>query len=316
MNLRFDYPWALWIFAVIVPFIVSDVYGILKRRRGMPPALGRRLAGQAVFFALSLVFFVIALSGPQWGKGGGNVARVSGGFRQGLDVVMAFDVSRSMDIRDVPDSGTGAVTRLERGLSVAIETVLALPDARYAAATGRNRALVTVPLTWDTNAALNFLEAVDGGILTGRGTNLESLLDAAAGAFQDSSPAAKIIVLVSDGETLSGSLKAALSKLSRNNIAVAALAVGSDSGSPVPELPDVNSRRDIHAMLTAAEITGGTFIDGNRDDASEVLAGYLRSIAPRAGNSGGAAENIPRWFFFLVAAIISFVLSKFCVMKK
>jgi Ca-activated chloride channel family protein len=300
MRVSFDYLWAFWGFAIIVPFIVYDFF-ILARQR-VPPALGKRLLASAVFFGLFLVFFVITLAGPRWGNG-----QAAGGIRRGVDMVIALDLSGSMDIFDIEDS---TMSRLERGLSLALETVTTLPELRYAAAAGRNRGLLTVPLTWDNDAVLNYLEAVDGSILTGRSTNLESLLDAASGAFQDSSPSRRLILLVSDGESLSGSFRAALDRLNQNNCAVAALALGSDSGGPVSGLENTISRRDVQAMRMAAERTGGIYIDGNKDDAQEILVDYLRSIAPRTEASGGGTEKKPRWFLFLIAAIISYGLSR------
>jgi Ca-activated chloride channel family protein len=307
MSVSFDYPWAWWGFAVVVPFIVYDLLILARQQRGLPPVLKRRLLASTIFFGAFLVFFIVALADPRWGN-----ARSAGGFRRGVDVVIALDLSGSMDIRDIEDS---TMSRLERGVSLALETVSTLPDLRYATATGRNRGLLTVPLTWDSDAVLNFLEAVDGSILTGRGTNLESLLDAACGAFQDSSPSRPLILLVSDGESLSGSFRVALDRLSQNNISVAALALGSDAGGPVPGQENTISRRDPRAMRMAAERTGGIYIDGNRDDALAVLVDYLRSVAPRAQAAGGMEEK-PRWFLFLIAAIISYGLSKLCLVKK
>jgi Ca-activated chloride channel family protein len=307
MTLSFDYPWAWWGFAPVIPFIVYDLLILARQRAGIPPVLGRRLLASTIFFGFFLVFFVIALTGPRWGN-----AQVPAGFRRGVDVVIALDLSGSMDVRDIEDN---TVSRLERGLSLAFETVAALPEPRYATATGRSRGLLTVPLTWDNDAVLNFLEAVDGGMLTGRGTNLESLLDAASGAFQDSSPSRRLILLVSDGESLSGSFKAAMDRLSQNNISVAALALGSDAGAPVPGSENTISRRDAQAMRMAAERTGGIYIDGNRSDAQALLVEYLRSSASRV-QAGGGMEKKPRWFLFLIAAIISYGLSRLILVNR
>ena len=311
MNLYLDYPWILWGLLIIVPFIGFDFFSLFRQRNEMPPVLWKRFLFSTLFFSLFLVFFMTALAGPRWGIGS-----VSSDFRGGLDIVIALDISGSMDICDIQDNDNGEVSRLERGLSLAKKTVAVLPDLRYAAAAGGNRSILAVPLTWDNDTVLNFLEAAGPEIITGRGTNLESLLDTASGAFGDSFPFKRLILLFSDGEALTGSFTAAVDRLNQNNVSVAALALGSDAGRPVPGMQNTISRRDTQAMRITAEKTGGIYIDGNRDDAMAVLVDYLRQIIPQMKTGAGSTEKKPRWFLFLVAAIICFGLSKLGLLKK
>jgi Ca-activated chloride channel family protein len=195
------------------------------------------------------------------------------------------------------------------------ETVTAVPEARFAAAIGRGRGLAALPLTWDNDAVLSFLEALDGSALTGGGTNLESLVDAAAEAFQSAFPSRRVILLVSDGEALSGSLRAALDRLSREDILVTALALGSDEGRQVPWQEGAVSRRDSAAMRMAAERTGGIFVDGNRKDAAAVLTAYVRSLSPEYETRGNRRERKARWFLFVTAALLAWGASKLSLLQ-
>jgi Ca-activated chloride channel family protein len=217
-----------------------------------------------------------------------------------------------MEIRDAADGSGGELKRLERGLAIVRDALAVVPPERCAAVVSRSRGMLAVPLTWD-DTVINFLEALDGSSLTGRGTNLESLVDAAAGAFANTSSARKTIILVSDGEALSGNLKTALDRCIREGIMVCAVAAGSDEGRPVPGL-DTVSRRDASAMRTAAEKTEGIYIDGNSKDAAAILAGFLRS---KSGDTGGRTkrEQKQRWLLFAVLAIISFGASKLCLLQ-
>jgi Ca-activated chloride channel family protein len=333
MNQAFDYPVFLWGFAALLPFVFFNLLGTRKAGGRMPSALMRRLFISTIFFDSFLAFLIIALAGPRWGS-----QSVSDGSRRGLDVVIALDVSRSMNIRDAtlvtatqgaagfetagrPEAlgysgGEMGASRLERGLSLSLETVAALPEMRYAVAVGRGRGLLAVPLTWDKDAVLNFLEAAGSETIGGAGTNLESLLDAAVQAFVESFPSRRLILLVSDGEALSGSLKAALARLNQKGISVSALALGSAEGRPVPGLEGVISRRESGVMRMIAESTGGIYIDGNRDDAFAALAGHLRSLVPETQMGEGRVEKKQRWFLFLAAAIICYAASRFCFLKK
>jgi Ca-activated chloride channel family protein len=273
--------------------------------------LGKKMKMSTAFFFLFTVFAAAAVLNPRWG----TQLTVSE-YRRGLDAVFAIDVSRSMDIRDAQTDGSQS--RLERGALIAGDTVKAVSGARFAAAIGRSRGYLTVPLTWDNEVPLSFLQTLDAASMTGRSTNLEALVEAAADAFQESSPAKKVIVLVSDGESLGGILGNALNRCVKEEIIVNTIALGSDTGRPVPqqnpnsaEAQAVISRRDTAVMRMAAEKTGGIYIDGSREDAAFVLANHLLSISQQTG-AGRSHPEPKQWrTLFIILAIIAYGFSKF-----
>jgi Ca-activated chloride channel family protein len=313
-SFGFDYPWVLGAFAVFIPLVLFDIFSRLKKReRKLPRYLRLKLLASAVFFRLFLACFIIALAGPRWGT-----EQAAGEYRRGLDAVIAVDVSRSMEIRDAPPFAGiagGEISRLERGLAIVCEAAAAVPGVRFAAAVSRSRGLVTVPLTWDNETVLSFLETLDGSSLTGRGTNLESLVESAAGAFQSSFPSRRLILLVSDGEALTGTLRTALDRCVRDDIMVSALAVGSEEGRPVPDTEDTISRRDSAAMRMAAERTGGIYVDAGREDAARTLAVHLRSLAPETETRGSRREQKQHWPVFILAATAAYALSKLSLLR-
>jgi Ca-activated chloride channel family protein len=181
---------------------------------------------------------------------------------------------------------------------------------------------LAVPLTGDTETILGFLESLSGSSLTGRGTNLEALVDAAASAFAAPFPSRRLIVLVSDGEALSGSLKKALERVRGEGILITALGVGSDAGAPVSgggenagAAGEILSRRQADVLRYAAERTGGIYIDGNSGGAAALLAEHFRSLAPESGIRSGRREPKPRWELFVIAALLAFGASKLCMIK-
>ncbi|MCL2759747.1 MAG: VWA domain-containing protein, partial [Treponema sp.] len=277
-------------------------------------ALKRKLLVSNIFFGLFIVFSIIALIGPKWGMG-----YAPSEFRRGLDIVFAIDISRSMDIRD---ADSRAESRLERGLLIAKESIASVSGARYAAAIGRGRGYLAVPLTHDSEAALIFLDSIDGSSMTGRSTNLESLVDAAAAAFHITSPARKVIVLISDGESHAGIFRNAVNRCARENIIINTVAVGSDEGRQIPERADspdaqlVTSRRETFIMRAAAERTGGMYIDGSREDASSALSSHLLSLAQETESGSGKKVPKQRRSLFVILAIISYGVSKFVTRKS
>jgi len=308
-SIKFDNPYILFGFAVFILLFIFDIINRGKRKK-LSEELEKKLLYSAVLFRLFLAFIIIALAGPRWGMG-----FAASDYRRGLDIVFAVDVSRSMDIRDI-QTGRYVLSRLERGLFIARESVISVTGARFAAAIGRGRGYLAVPLTHDSEAAQVFLEALDGSSMTGRSTNLEALVEAAANAFVDISPARKVIVLISDGESHQGILRNAINRCVRDGIIVSTVAVGSDEGRQIPinsGEPEnmVTSRRDASAMRAAAERTGGLYIDGNREDAASVLSSHLLSLAQETEISNARQEPKQRRTLFIMLALISYAVSKF-----
>jgi len=317
-GFTFDNPWILTGMIVIIPLALSDFISPLgKRIRGrLPEPVNRKLLASRLFFYLFLALLITAFAGPRLGAGPGAGAgtgtALPGEHGRAVDVVIAIDVSRSML---ACDGNTEGVTRLKQGALIVTKAVAALPGTRFAVAVSRNRGIVAVPLTWDDGAVLAFLETVDASALTGRGTNLESLLDAGAGAFDSSYPSGRVILLVSDGEALTGSIKNAVTRCAGNGIMITSILTGSDEGAPVPGGEDIVSRRDAATMKTAAGQTGGIFIDANREDAADVLIGHLRSMSRETERPGSGETNRELWLVFVLSSIAAYGLSKLFLLK-
>jgi len=334
--LSFDNPRILGFLILIVSFIPIVIVRWRKsresaalfaaassshERESVLKELRLRMILSDIFFLLFAGFLVIALAGPRWG------VRIVPDYRRGVDVVLAFDLSRSMNVRDcLALSGNitmnrpelSNVSRLEKGIGIARELVAALGDVRIGAAIGKGRGILAVPLTYDSDTVLTFLYSLDSGTLTGRGTNLESLINASSSSFQDSIPTRRSIILFSDGEAHSGSFQLAVEKARRAGITLSAVGLGSDEGGPVPaELADapngflvdtdgrlVLSPRQSDVLRSGAEKTGGVYVPGSRNDAAQVLAGYINSLSAESRLSGHRREANPRWRIFVLAAMV------------
>ncbi|MDR2029687.1 MAG: VWA domain-containing protein [Treponema sp.] len=271
----------------------------------------------AAAFCLFYICGVLALAEPRWGS------RLVSESRRGLDVVFAMDLSRSMDVRDVPLGGETAVSRLDRAAALARELVLNQDPVnsglRFGAAIGKGRGILALPLTDDAEAVLGFLEGISGSLVTGTGTNLEQLIDAAAGAFQDAFPTRRRIILLSDGEALEGSLSAALERALDRDIVLITAGFGSPGGGPVPlgqdtlldeeGSPVISHLRD-EILRNAAEHGGGIYVDGNRSNAAGLLADHLASLSSEAVSRGYRRETKPQWHVFVIAALAALGVSK------
>lgn len=315
--MSFDKPQVLLGFLGFIPFIIATVYHYHKHRpvlsfflsvrpleKNIPlQELKVRYLFSGIFFSIFLASLLIALAGPRWGR------RAVIEYHRGVDAVLAMDLSRSMEAQDTP----GGTSRLDRSIQIALALAKASGGIRWGAAMGKGRGVLAVPLTDDLETLTGFLEGLSGGAITGRGTNLETLMSAASGAFQDAFPARRMIILFSDGESWSGSLSAALEGLIRREITVIALGMGTERGGAVPqsegEPPAVSYRRG-ESLRTLAERTGGLYVDGNREDAAELLTQRLQSFSPQSGAKGYHIEAQAQWRVFVILALLSLGGSK------
>jgi len=286
-----------------------------NKREPLLKELRLRMIMSDILFLFFLGLLIVALAGPRWGL------RIVADYRRGLDVVLAFDVSRSMNVRDCPPHEfyrQDNVSRLERGIGISRELVGYLEDVRFGTAISKGMGILAVPLTFDSDMVMNFLYVLDSQAVTGRGTNLESLLDAAIGAFQESMPSCKGIILFTDGENLSGSFQRAVNRARKAGISLSTVGLGSDSGGPVPvekgpEAPDgflrdsngktIRSERRADVLQNAAGKSGGIYVDGNQDEAAKALAGFINSLSADSRLHGQRREANPRWRFFIIAAM-------------
>jgi Ca-activated chloride channel family protein len=360
----FDNPRALLALFLLIPAVLFAFIHYRKRRAvlgflsrgvhardtGGGASPGSLVSGlrfryliSAAAFHLFLACAIIALAQPRGGS------RLVNETRRGVDVVFAIDLSRSMDVRDI---ASGGPSRLGRAAALAAElagnpwfssrrpgggdgapAAAGAPGVRFGAAIGKGRGVLALPLTEDTEAILSFLSGLSGAAVTGRGTNLESLVDAASAAFQDAFPSRRRIILLSDGESLSGSLSDALDRALAAEAGLIAVGLGSEEGGAVPlgggpagqsdsllgedGVPVVSMLRS-DTLKDAAERTGGIYVDGNRSNAAAVLADYLASLAVPAGPGdlkgttapGFRREKEPLGYIFVIAALLFMGVSK------
>ncbi|MDR2510116.1 MAG: VWA domain-containing protein [Spirochaetaceae bacterium] len=336
MNFHFARPGFFFCLLLLLPLAFLFFLHFSRRYPVIAAFTGRghlrlRYICSTLCFILFCASMITALAEPRMGS------RLVRKFRRGSDVVLAFDVSRSMQARDsapVPSAGNNASSRLERSLWIArglieasgspeILNSLAPGGAnihiRFAVAFGKGQSVLAVPLTSDTESVLSVLEALSSDSISSRGTNLETLVDTASGAFIEGSPAGRQIILFSDGEGLSGSLSAAVERAKKRDITVIAIAAGSIAGALIGESSGTSAggkagdstmiRTYLHAgaLRSAVERSDGTYIDGNSIAVLRILA---EAIFPLAGESSWVftEETGTLWHIFVLTGLFFLAL--------
>lgn len=285
---RFGDSVALWSLAV-VPLLLALHWHAGRRRRQLldrfgDHALVRQLlpsAGtaarrwKAALGVAAAALLAMALSRPQFGT------RVETVRRQGQDVIVALDVSRSMYAEDLVPN------RLERAKIEAGRIVQRLDGDRIGLVAFAGDAFVQSPLTTDYGAAMMFLAAMDPNLMSTQGTDLQKAVAVAVEALAETPPDNRILVLVTDGEDHEGGVAEAIATATEANVTVHAVGVGSAEGVPLPDVDDGGVRRGFRRDEAGAVITTRLNETALQDVALQTGGRYYR-----IGQGGGGLAQL------------------------
>ena len=175
-----------------------------------------------IFVILAAVCILIGLANPEVGS---NIENVK---REGIDLVVAVDISRSMNTQDVkPD-------RMERAKQLASRLIEKLESDRIALVVFAGHAYVQMPLTIDHGAAKLYLSSISTELAGTQGTALAEAIDVGKSSFNDKSKASKVILLISDGEDHEGNALEEADKVTKDGISVYTVGVGTQKGGLIP----------------------------------------------------------------------------------
>ncbi len=281
-QLGFAQPFYLASTVLALIIGAAAMFYALRRSKRLSRAVPKRLmallapgvsqvrpALQSGAYTLALFSFGIALAQPQCGERAEMVKR------HGIDVVVALDASKSMDARDIQPS------RIERA-KLELSTLLdELKGDRVAIVVFAGDAFIQCPLTSDYQAAKMFLRAVDPEQMPQGGTNIGAALLLSRQVLDSADRGAKdrVVILLSDGEDLTGAIDEGLSALKDVGARVLAVGIGSEQGEPIPLL---NKRGDV--------------VGYKKDESGTTVITKLDSAGLQrlAGDSGGEYFFQPR----------------------
>lgn len=260
---------ALWLIAALAVFLR---WAEGRRRRALEsfaePALleglvlglsRRRRRGRAALLLAALALAAVALAQPKWGY---HWQRVT---REGIDIVVAIDTSKSMRATDVkPD-------RLTRAKMEVSDLLGRLQGDRVALVAFAGSSYTLCPLTLDYAAAEMFLGAVKVGVVPLGGTDIGGALRQAVRIFQGSEREHRALVLLSDGEDLREGTEAAAREAKRLGVRIFSVGIGSPSGELIPveggngylkdrEGKVVQSKLNEGTLQQMALLTGGAYV--------------------------------------------------------
>lgn len=269
------YPENYWIVAAAPVAIVLFVYATI-RRRGLSDVFGepqlvnkltwsinRRLRRwKAGITALGVMFLALALIGPRFGT------RLTEIKREGIDLIIALDVSASMMAEDVSPN------RLERARNEIKKLLADLRGDRVGLVTFAGDAFIQCPLTTDYAAVRLFLDVADPSLIPTPGTDFGAALAMAMKAFRapagdpDGETRTRAILFVSDGENHVAELETILEDARDAGIVVFSAGVGETEGVPIPIYANgrrVDYKRDRSGQVVTTKLEEKALQDLARD---------------------------------------------------
>lgn len=317
--MRFAEPELLW-GLVLLPLVALAVVLLERRRRRdlarvvdtgtwirmLPSASPERRRLATALALLASVFLLIGASRPQLGS------RILETRQRGGDIVLAVDLSLSMEARDI------APSRRERARQEVLSLLDQLEGDRVALVSFAGEAFIQSPLTLDRGAVRMLLPLLDPSSMPEPGTNLAAAIRRGIEAFQDDPRRGRAIVLFSDGEAWDGDLERAVAEAKDARVRVCAVGIGRTQGDPIP-LPGrtgqppqykkdragrvVVTRLEEEGLRRACEATGGAYVRSEGGMAAPRIVRALRDLEQTELEGGLGLRYEERFAYFAAVAL-------------
>ena len=318
---------ALWHLLWLLPLLLAAwIWARTRRRRLLSLLLGerasspehvllssgRRLVRLFIFLA-ALLLLVLTVARPSWGE------RLLPAGGKGRDLLVVFDVSKSMLCKDV------APSRLEHAKWFLRQLMQKNPSDRYGLVAFAGTAFLECPLTADRSSLFQIIDELNPGSIPLGGTNIQKALETAIEAFKAAESGHRAIILITDGDEGYGDAPAALAKLNEMKIPLFVVGVGDPSQPGLISVRDENGKgfkqlRDSkgelvksclnEAMLSslAAKANGVYARSTATDSCLPQIEDAVRKLVPKEYETGQQTRPIERFYYPLLAAFVLLLL--------
>jgi len=329
MNLNFQHIEYLIALAVI-PLLLIFYFFVLNWKKKTIKKIGdanlvkemiinyapQKFALKFALVLLAIMTGVFALANLRSPKGMEQVNR------NGIDVMIALDVSKSMLAQDIKPN------RLERAKQAISRLIDKLDNDRIGIVVFAGRAYLQMPLTGDHGAAKMYLSSASTDIVPTQGTVISDALKMCNASFNSKEKKYKAVVLISDGEDHDeGALKIA-GQMADEGIAINTVGIGSPQGSTIiDELTNqekldaggnvVITKLNEEELMKIAEKGNGSYqLFTNADELVSKLNAQLGSMDQRTVTEDSLVNYKNFFPYFLILALILLVVELFISERK
>lgn len=320
--LRFEHPYYLYALGLL-PFFLLLLWWVRANRAKKIRRIGDRelvlkllpsfdeskLTWKSTLWLLAYTSLIIGIANPQMGS------RIEKVKHKGSDIVVAIDVSRSMNATDI------APSRMERTKQVVKNLMEALPEERYGIVIFAGQAYIQMPITTDIAGAKLYIDNLSTDILSAQGTSIGNAIDVSMSAFPEKAPKNnRAIVIISDGEEQDETALEAAQQAHDNGVIMHSVGIGSSNGAPIPnekgnqaagfkqdgEGHTVISRLNEKVLGEVARIGGGKYV--HLENSKEGLKPIVEQLSKMEDRVLDEKQFTAYESYFMHFLIISFVL--------
>ncbi|SEA83382.1 Ca-activated chloride channel family protein [Flavobacterium gillisiae] len=323
------YLYLLFLLPLVVVLFLFNLYWKRKKKKEFGDLeLIKKLSPESSVFkpVFKLVVIILALVGLIFGlvnpKIGTKMETVK---REGIDIVFAMDVSKSMLAEDV------APSRLEKSKQIVSQIINQLGNDRIGIVAYAGSAFPVLPITTDYSVAKMFLQSMNTEMVSSQGTSLDEAIKLSSTYFDDKSKTSKLLILISDGEDHSEGAQAAAEEANKQGMRIITIGIGTEKGGTIPLKKNgivesyqrdnndevVVTKLNRASLETIAKATKGGYINGN--NTKEVIA-YIKNtldkIQKTEFESTQMADFQSQFQWFLGFAFVLLFLDLFLLEKK
>lgn len=273
-----------------------------------------------IVFILGLSLLIIGLVNPKIGT------KLETVKREGVDIVFAVDVSKSMLAEDI------APNRLEKAKRLVSEIINQLASDRVGIIAYAGQAYPQLPITTDYGAAKMFLQSMNTDMLTSQGTAIDQAIELASTYYDDEEQTNRVLFIISDGEDHSeGTTIDVVEDAVDEGIRIYTIGVGKQKGAPIPikrngileslkkdnQGETVITRLNENILIDIANEGNGQYIDGsNTDTAVDLIKEELLQMDKKEFEAKQFAEYKDQFQWFIGAALLLLFLDIFILDRK
>lgn len=318
-----------WLIAVPV-FVIGYVVSSKRKQRQlqefgdkelmaqlMPDASKSRPIWKFCLLIVAFVLLIVAAARPQYGQKENTVKR------QGIEVMVALDISNSMLAEDV------APNRLDRAKQMLSKMIDNMVDDKVGLVVFAGEAFTQLPITCDYVSAKMFLNTITPNLIQTQGTAIGTALQTAISSFGSlESEAGRAIVLITDGENHEDDAIAAAKQAHELGMQVFVIGIGKPEGAPIPK-PGTNdyfkdrsgqvvvSKLNEEMCQQIAEAGSGVYVRcDNTNTAMRALQQELDRIATTELETTVYADYNEQYQSFALIALLLLMIEFFIMSRQ
>jgi Ca-activated chloride channel homolog len=323
------YLYLLFIVPILVLLFLYNQYWKRKKQREFGDLdLVKKLSPEKSVFKpiLKLVVLLLALVGLILGLVNPKIGtKMEAVKREGIDIVFAMDMSKSMLAEDV------APSRLEKSKQIVSQIINQLGSDRIGIVAYAGSAFPVLPITSDYGVAKMFLQSMNTDIVSSNGTSLDEAIRLSATYFDEKSKTSKLLIMISDGEDHSEGAEEAAEEATKLGMKIITIGVGTEKGSTIPLRVNgvvesfkrdnnnevVITKLNKESLTTIAKATKGGYVDGtNTKVVLDYVKNALNNIQKTEFESTQMANFQSQFQWFLGFAFVLLFLDVFLLERK